>query len=195
MPTSEPRYLRWPAVAAGLDARARLRHLVAGALRTGRPLAVWREPGAEHPRLLVARSLEAAYTGLPPALDAQAPAGFAFFPFRDSDPNPALFLPPDVLYDVGRPETVAVAAPARDLVPALTAWLAIAPGEHLSWHYSPQPAPHAATEAEYTELVHAGVAAIEAQQVVKVVTSRAASTRSQRLLIWPGSTPGRLCRW
>ncbi|HEX8659683.1 MAG TPA: chorismate-binding protein [Hymenobacter sp.] len=178
MSARELRYLRWPAVAAGLDARARLRHLVAGALRTGRPLAVWREPGAEHPRLLVARSLEAAYTGLPPALDAQAPAGFAFFPFRDSDPNPALFLPADVLYDVAQPETVAVAAPARDLVPALTAWLALAPdGGHLGWHHSPQPVPHAATEAEYTELVHAGVAAIEAGQMLKVVTSRAAHRR------------------
>ncbi|WP_162274737.1 hypothetical protein, partial [Hymenobacter glacialis] len=38
------------------------------------PLAVWREPGAAAARLLVARSLEATYTGLPPALDAQAPA-------------------------------------------------------------------------------------------------------------------------
>ena len=74
MPLAEPRLLPWPAAAAGLDAAARMRHLVAGALRTGRPLAAWREPGAEHPQLLVARSLEAAYTGLPPALDAEAPA-------------------------------------------------------------------------------------------------------------------------
>ncbi|MBD2768651.1 chorismate-binding protein [Hymenobacter sp. BT664] len=177
MPTSEPRYLRWPAVAAGLDTRARLRHLVAGALRTGRPLALWREPGAEHARLLVARSLEAAYTGLPPALDAQAPAGFAFFPFRDSDHNPALFLPADVLYDLARPDTVPVAAAARDLVPALTAWLATTPAASLSWHHSAQPVPHAATEAEYTRLVRTGVAAIEAQEVVKVVTSRAARRR------------------
>ncbi|WP_310392161.1 chorismate-binding protein [Hymenobacter sp.] len=174
MQTGELRHLRWPAAAAGLPAAGRLRHLVAGALRTGRPLAVWREPGADHPRLLVARSLEAAYTGLPPALDAQAPAGFAFFPFRDSDHTPALFLPPDVVFDTGQPETVAVAAPARDLVPALTAWLAAAPVEELGWHHSPQPAPHAATRTEYTALVDAGVAAIEAAAVVKVVTSRAA---------------------
>ena len=174
MQTNDLRYLRWPAVAAGLDAAARLRHLAAGALRTGRPLAVWREPGAEFPRLLVARSLEDSYTGLPPALDARAPAGFAFFPFRDSDHNPALFLPADVRYDLAQPETVAVAAEARDLVPALAAWLAAPPVEVLTWHESPQPAPHAATEAEYTELVRIGVAAIEAQEVVKVVTSRAA---------------------
>ena len=64
-----PRLLPWPAVASP-DAEARLRHLVAGALRTGRPLALWREPEASQPRLLVARSLEAAYAGLPPALDA-----------------------------------------------------------------------------------------------------------------------------
>ena len=174
MRASEPRQLLWPAAAAPLDAQARLRHLVAGALRTGRPLAVWREPGAQHPRLLVARSLEAAYTGLPPALDAQAPAGFAFFPFRDSDHNPALFLPADVQFEVARPEAVTVSAAARDLVPALTAWLAMAPAEPLAWHHSPQPAPHAATEADYTQLVRTGVAAIEAKAVVKVVTSRAA---------------------
>ena len=174
MPVPEPRLLPWPAVAAGLDVPARLRHLVAGALRTGRPLAVWREPGSEHPQLLVARSLEAAYTGLPPALDAGAPAGFAFFPFRDSDHNPALFLPADVRYDSAWPTTVAVGAAARELVPALTAWLAAPPLAELAWHHSPQPAPPAATEAEYTWLVRQGMAAIEEKAVVKVVSSRAA---------------------
>ena len=84
---------------------------------TGRPLAVWREPGAEYPQLLVSRSLEAAYTGLPPALDAGAPAGFAFFPFRDSDHHPALFLPADVRYDLTRPNAVAVAPAARLSIP------------------------------------------------------------------------------
>ncbi|MBD2720585.1 chorismate-binding protein [Hymenobacter armeniacus] len=174
MQALELRQLRWPAAAAGLDARARLRHLAAGALRTGRPLALWREPGAEHPRLLVARSLEASFTGLPPALDAQAPAGFAFFPFRDSDHNPALFLPADVRYDVAEPDAVTVAPAASYIVPGLAAWLAAAPLEHLAWHRSPQPAPHPATQAEYTHLVEEGVAAIEAKEVVKVVTSRAA---------------------
>ncbi|MBF9221038.1 chorismate-binding protein [Hymenobacter ruricola] len=174
MSATELRQLRWPAPAAGLDARARLRHLAAGALRTGRPLALWREPGAEHPRLLVARALEAAFTGLPPALEAQAPAGFAFFPFRDSDHNPALFLPADVRFDAAEPDAVAVAAVANDLVPALAAWLAAPTPESLTWHHGAQPAPHAASEAEYTELVSNGVAAIEAREVVKVVTSRAA---------------------
>jgi isochorismate synthase len=170
----QPRLLAWPAAAASLDATARLRHLAAGALRTGRPLAIWREPGASQPRLLVARSLEATYTGLPPALDAQAPAGFAFFPFRDSDHNPALFLPADVQYDLARPEVVTVAPAARELIPALSAWLATTPLVELAWHYSQQAAPPAATEAEYTRLVHAGVAAIEQKAVVKVVSSRAA---------------------
>jgi isochorismate synthase len=174
MQVAEPRLLRWPAATASLDAAARLRHLVAGALRTGRPLALWREPGASHPRLLVARSLEATYTGLPPALDPAAPAGFAFFPFRDSDHNPALFLPADVQYDLAQPDAVRIAPPARELVPNLTAWLALPTPPALAWHYSPQPAPLAATEAAYTQFVRTGVAAIEAKQVVKVVTSRAA---------------------
>jgi isochorismate synthase len=174
MQVAEPRLLRWPAATASLDAAARLRHLVAGALRTGRPLALWREPGASHPRLLVARSLEATYTGLPPALDPAAPAGFAFFPFRDSDHNPALFLPADVQYDLAQPDAVRIAPPARELVPNLTAWLALPTPPVLAWHYSPQPAPLAATEAAYTQFVRTGVAAIEAKQVVKVVTSRAA---------------------
>lgn len=173
MPTAEPRLLAWPA-AASPEAWARLRHLVAGALRTGRPLALWREPEASQPRLLVARSLEASYTGLPPALDAQAPAGFAFFPFRDSDHNPALFLPADVQYDLARPEVVSIAPAARELVPNITAWLALPTPPALAWHYSTQPAPPAATEAGYTQLVRTGVAAIEAREVVKVVTSRAA---------------------
>ena len=167
------RQLPWPAVAAGLDAWARLRHLVAGALRTGRPLAVWREPGTTWPQLLAARSLEDTYTGLPPALDDRAPTGFAFFPFRDSDHNPALFLPADVYYDLARPEAVTVAPAARELVPTLTAWLALPTPAGLAWHYSAQPLPHAATEAEYTALVRRGVAAIEAREVAKVVSSRA----------------------
>ncbi|MFC7668285.1 chorismate-binding protein [Hymenobacter humi] len=79
-----------------------------------------------------------------------------------------------MLYDAAQPDVVAVSALARDLVPALTAWLAAAPVEQLSWHHSAQPLPHAATEAEYTALVRTGVAAIEEKEVVKVVTSRAA---------------------
>jgi isochorismate synthase len=169
------RQLAWPATTPHRDATARLRHLVAGALRTGRPLAVWREPGRAQPRLLVARSLEASYTGLPPALDPLAPAGFAFFPFQDSDHNPALLLPADVRYDLLQPDTIALAPGARELTPGLTAWLtAPTPAGPLGWYQSAQPAPPAATEAEYQALVRAGVAAIATKQVVKVVTSRAA---------------------
>jgi isochorismate synthase len=173
MRPAEPRLLPWPA-AASPGGPARLRHLVAGALRTGRPLALWREPDAAYPRLLIARSLEATYTGLPPALDDRAPAGFAFFPFRDSDHNPALFLPADVQYDLAQPEAVRIAPAARELVPNLTAWLALPTPAELAWYYSPQPAPPATNEAAYTHLVRTGVAAIEAKQVVKVVSSRVA---------------------
>jgi isochorismate synthase len=148
--------------------------LAAGALRTGRPLAIWREPGAAQPRLLAARSLEATYTGLPPALDDRAPAGFAFFPFRDSDHNPALFLPADVQFEEARPEVVRLSPAARDMAPNIAAWLALPTPPELAWHHSAQPAPHAATEAEYTALVAHGVAAIEARTVGKVVSSRAA---------------------
>ncbi len=174
MHLAEPRLLLWPAAAAGLDAPARLRHLAAGALRTGRPLAIWREPTGAPARIIISRSLEDSYTGLPPALDAQAPAGFAFFPFRDSDHNPALFLPADVQYDLARPGVVSVSAAARALVPNLTAWLALPPLPALAWHCSPQPAPPTTTEADYTQLVCTGVAAIEAKELVKVVSSRVA---------------------
>ena len=170
----EPRQLFWPASTADLGAAARLRHLAAGALRTGRPLAIWREPGASTPRLLVARSLEAAYTGLPPALDERAPAGFAFFPFRDSDHNPALFLPADVQFEADQPDAVRLSPAARDMAPNIAAWLALPTPPELAWHHSPQPAPHTATQAEYTALVELGVAAIEARTVGKVVSSRAA---------------------
>jgi isochorismate synthase len=174
MRPAAPRLLPWPAAAAGLDAPARLRHLAAGALRTGRPLAIWREPGGAQPRILISRSLEDTYTGLPPALDAQAPAGFAFFPFRDSDHNPALFLPADVQYDLAQPDVVSLAPAARALVGNITAWLALPPPAALDWHYGPQPAPPATTEADYTQLVRTGVAAIVAKEVVKVVSSRVA---------------------
>jgi isochorismate synthase len=170
----ESKQLVWPASTARLDAAARLRHLAAGALRTGRPLAIWREPGAAQPRLLVARSLEATYTGLPPALDERAPAGFAFFPFRDSDHNPALFLPADVQFEADQPDAVRLSPAARDMAPNIAAWLALPTPPELAWHHSPQPAPHTATQPEYTALVELGVAAIEARTVGKVVSSRAA---------------------
>ncbi|WP_241502236.1 chorismate-binding protein [Hymenobacter glacialis] len=89
-----------------------------------------------------------------------------------------------MLYDTGQPGTVAVSPQARELVPNLTAWLAAGAVAELTWHHSAQPVPHAATQAEYTQLVTTGVAAIEAQQVLKVVTSRAA-----RRALPPGFDP------
>jgi isochorismate synthase len=79
-----------------------------------------------------------------------------------------------VRYDVAQPDTVTIAPAARELVPNIAAWLALPPLPELTWHHSTQPAPAAATEAQYTQLVRTGVAAIEAKTVVKVVSSRAA---------------------
>ena len=158
------------------DSAPRLRRACAWALATARPLALWREPNAAAPRLLVSRSLEAAYAGLPPALDAAAPAGFAFFPFRDSDHNPALFLPHAAGLNF---ELAAVkqltgndAGLQAELRQALAA--APAPAGALPWHRSPQPLPHCASQAEYEALVQAGVAAMQAGELLKVVSSRAA---------------------
>ncbi|MDO7876145.1 chorismate-binding protein [Hymenobacter sp. ASUV-10] len=149
---------------------AAARRLCAWALHSGRPLALWRTAG-QAPHLLVSRSLEAAYTGLPPALEPDAPAGFAFFPFRDSDHNPVLFLPADAVFDLTQP-----AQPLR-LLPELAAELAAAPAAPatpLPWHQSTQPVPGTATQAEFEALVTAGVAAIQSGAVQKVVASRAA---------------------
>jgi isochorismate synthase len=60
------------------------------------------------------------------------------------------------------------------MAPNIAAWLALPTPPELAWHHSPQPAPHTATQAEYTALVELGVAAIEARTVGKVVSSRAA---------------------
>jgi isochorismate synthase len=165
--------ITWP---SALASATQLHGLCAWALRTHRPLALWREPGAAAPRLLVSRSTEAAFTGLAPALEPTAPAGFAFFPFRDSDHNPALFLPADVVFDLTRPEELAVAVPelAAELRPELVAITTQKSPLSLPWHQSQQPMPATATEEQYKALVQAGVAAIAARQVVKVVSSRAA---------------------
>ncbi|WP_240731654.1 hypothetical protein [Hymenobacter radiodurans] len=80
-----------------------LRQLVAFALQAGLPVALWRLPGAAHAQLCLSFSWEEALTGLPPNLEPSAPAGFAFFPFRDSDHNPALFLPANVFLTRGKP--------------------------------------------------------------------------------------------
>lgn len=164
---------RWPGPPAPPETR--LRALVGWALASGRPLAVWSEPGARHWQLLVSRSLEAAYTGLPPALEPGAPTGFAFFPFRDSDHNPALFLPADLLYGSAEPETAAVADAA--MWADFRAYAAGQPGAPApaapGWPQPAQPLPAVATEADYAALVAAGVAAIRSGTVQKVVSSRA----------------------
>ncbi len=161
---------------APADTSLLLRRACAWAVATARPLALWREPKAPHPQLLLSRSLAAAYAGLPPALDVAAPAGFAFFPFRDSDRNPALFLP----HAAGlNPDGEIVGTDAglqKELRRALAAAAASpeTPPAALPWPHSPQPVPHCATEAEYQALVRAGVAAMQAGEVLKVVSSRAA---------------------
>ncbi|WP_345235604.1 chorismate-binding protein [Hymenobacter saemangeumensis] len=153
------------------DTTRRIRQLCAWALSSGRPLALWRAPGAETPTLLISRSVEAAYAGLPPALDPGAPAGFAFFPFRDSDHNPALFLPADLLYSAQEPEVLRLSS--DQLREAVEPALAASPSPTLPWHQSRQPAPATATKAAYEALVLKGVDAIRSAAVQKVVSSRA----------------------
>ena len=152
----------------------RLRQLVALALSSGRPVALWRLPGATHARLCLSLRVEAAYVGLPPALEATAPAGFAFFPFQDSDHNPPLLLPADVFFDLARPNEVWVSPAAASRLPELRQRFAALPRPApLAWHVRPRHAPRPATRPEYEALVAAGVAAIRAGTVQKVVSSRA----------------------
>ncbi|UYZ63543.1 chorismate-binding protein [Hymenobacter weizhouensis] len=168
-----------------------LRRLVAFALAHGLPVALWRLPQAEAAvQLCLSLSAEGALAGLPPALEPTAPAGFAFFPFRDSDHNPALFLPADVVFDAAQPGQVRIQEEAPEAAallpkllealqdPATSSTTNILPANNQpptpSWHVSPQPAPPTATQAEYSALVRRGVAAIAGGQVLKVVSSRAA---------------------
>ncbi len=170
--SSQGNLLIWPN--AELSVTERLRQLVGFALHHKLPVALWRLPNATAPQLCLSFSAEAALTGLPPALEPNAPAGFAFFPFRDSDHNPALFLPADVLYDTARPDELHLTDASK--ATWLTDFLqnSATPPALLSWPVSPQPAPHAATQEEYTALVERGVRAIEKGKVQKVVSSRAA---------------------
>lgn len=157
-----------------LPVAQRLRRLVALALTSGRPVALWRLPNTQHARLCLCLNVDSAYAGLPPALEPTAPAGFAFFPFWDSDHNPPLFLPADLFFDLAQPEEIRVSAAAAARLPELRQRFAALPETaELPWHVSRQPAPATATQAEYEALVAAGVAAIEAGTVRKVVSSRA----------------------
>ncbi|MBC6605255.1 chorismate-binding protein [Hymenobacter sp. BT188] len=164
-----------------------LRQLVAFALQADLPVALWRLPGATHAQLCLSFSWEEALTGLPPNLEASAPAGFAFFPFRDSDHNPALFLPANVFFDSGQSGVFWVnkTGVADFRLAELRQFLHATPDtSSLVWHQSPQPAPATASLAEYTALVRRGVAAIEQGEVQKVVSSRAT-----RQLLPPGFDP------
>lgn len=157
-----------------LPVAQRLRQLVALALTSGRPVALWRLPNTQHARLCLCLNVDSAYAGLPPALEPTAPAGFAFFPFWDSDHNPPLFLPADLFFDLAQPEEIQVSAAAAARLPELRQRFAALPAmAELPWHVSRQPTPATASQAEYEALVAAGVAAIEAGTVRKVVSSRA----------------------
>lgn len=157
-----------------LTAPERLRRLVALALTSGRPVALWRLPNDTHTRLCLSIKTDSAYVGLPPALEATAPAGFAFFPFWDSDHNPPLFLPADLFFDLAYPEEIQVSATAAARLPELRQRFSALPDTaELPWHVSKQPAPATASQQEYEALVAAGVAAIESGVVRKVVSSRA----------------------
>nr|WP_262905283.1 chorismate-binding protein [Hymenobacter nitidus] len=121
-------------------------------------------------------SAESALTGLPPALTPEAPAGFAFFPFRDSDHNPALFLPADIYWTAEAPDQLLLDSTdsrASQLLAFLATEHAELP-EPLPWHQSTQPLPHTTSQSEYYHLVETGVEAIRSGEVVKVVSSRAA---------------------
>ncbi|MBO3269213.1 chorismate-binding protein [Hymenobacter defluvii] len=157
-----------------LPTAMRLRQLVALALTSGRPVALWRLPGAAHARLCLTLKADTALTGLPPVLEPTAPAGFAFFPFWDSDHNPPLFLPADLFFDLATPDKIQVSAAAAVRLPELRQrFAALPPTAPLPWHMSPQPIPKASSQADYELFVAAGVAAIEQGKVQKVVSSRA----------------------
>ncbi|SHJ61138.1 isochorismate synthase [Hymenobacter daecheongensis DSM 21074] len=174
MSRPEVESVAWPNAPESASEQAR--QLLTFALLHKLPVALWRLPGTERPQLCLSFSAEAALTGLPPALTPEAPAGFAFFPFRDSDHNPALFLPADVFWDADRPTELQLSTTASSAV-ALRAFLAspeeLADGQ-LPWHLSSQPLPHTATQSEYAALVETGVEAIRSGEVLKVVSSRAA---------------------
>ncbi|TGE23710.1 isochorismate synthase [Hymenobacter aquaticus] len=169
-----PRIVPWPGPVPELPEQQR--QLFAFALEQQLPVAAWRLPGTEHAQVCISRSADAALTGLPPALTPEAPAGFAFFPFRDSDHNPALFLPADIYWNAELPNQLHLDSTdnrASQLLAFVATEHAAVP-QPLPWHQSAQPAPHTATPEEYHHLVETGVAAIRSGQVVKVVSSRAA---------------------
>jgi isochorismate synthase len=174
MSQPQPRIVPWPGQVPAVPEQ--LYQLLSFALQQQLPVAAWRLPGAEHPLLCLSLSAEAALTGLPPALTPEAPAGFAFFPFRDSDHNPALFLPADIYWNAEAPDQLhldSTDSRASQLLAFLATEHADSP-EPLPWHQSTQPVPHTASQEEYFQLVETGVAAIKSGQVVKVVSSRAA---------------------
>ncbi|TGE15784.1 chorismate-binding protein [Hymenobacter elongatus] len=169
-----PQVVRWPGLVPGPPEQ--LYQLLTFALQQQLPVAVWRLPGTARPQLCLSLSADAALAGLPPALSPDSPAGFAFFPFRDSDQNPALFLPGDIYWNAQQPDQLHLDV-ADSRASQLLAFLATEhtePGTPLPWHLSPLPLPHTAAQDEYFALVETGVAAIRSGQVMKVVSSRAA---------------------
>ncbi len=151
------------------------------AQRHGRAAAFWRLPGAAHAAGLVCYGAPDERPG-DAALHGDA-AGFLFYPFdvvQDQPTSPALFLPADLYFDgqqvLTRTETAPpVDDPAAAWVPAANLPVVLALAGGLAPPQSPAPPlPFCADEAFYQQLVAAGVAAIRAGALQKVVASRAA---------------------
>ncbi|GAA4384612.1 chorismate-binding protein [Hymenobacter koreensis] len=150
-----------------------LRRLMALALRHNGAVALWRLPNAAAPTLLL--SLQPLHlSGLPPAIEPTAPAGFAFYPFEDGDTAEAMLLPADVVFDEHQQLHLSPALPPEATAAVQRVRTETDAPTELAWHVSPQPLPATADRAAYEALVAEGVAAIQAGQVQKVVSSRAA---------------------
>ncbi len=138
------------------------------------PVACWRRPGASTPEAVISLQLEL-LAGQPPTLES-GPAGFAFFPFVDSDRSPALWLPADGYHD-GHALHGAEPATLEGWQLLFEAMVPATPPHPPHPPQPPQPLPFCADETAYRALVSAGVAALAAGVARKVVPSRAAVRR------------------
>ena len=130
----------------------------------GHPVAVWRRPHAAAPEAVAALTPDI-LAGQPPRLE-NGPAGFAFFPFADSDQSPTIFLPAD-LYHSG----AALSSPTELPLAAALARLRLPAAPGLTRRPVRPPELDA---AHYQRLVAEGVAFMRSGGARKVVPSRPA---------------------
>ncbi|MFD2998905.1 chorismate-binding protein [Pontibacter toksunensis] len=139
------------------------------AIGSGKAVAAWRLPHTKEAHVAV--SLQDSFTPTPPTVE-NSPFGFLFCPFQESEPAPNLFIKADLYSSPATGKLTAAAdAPAPEVDDFMKALELGSAPPHQSW-YTSDACIQQQSDLHFQKAVAAAVAAINEEQMEKVVLSR-----------------------